>query len=180
MKTLAQASLLALLLAPTSACDINVLVPKTAGDSGVPSAKVVVSLGLTGLEGLPADVEDVQVRVVDVLLHHKGDDGWLVASNEEVVLDLADGPGSVSFPQLPVMLGSYDAIQVQIGGMVVQDGDGWAGAELATYELEFNRVIDIQADTTIQLNLDLSRGVVRSGPRWEADLALGIDLLRGI
>ena len=173
-------ALLALALTPATGCDIDDLVPKTASDTGVPSAKIVVSLGLTGLHGLPAEVDDVQVRVVDVLLHHRGDDGWLVASNREAVLDLSDGPGAIYFPELPVMIGQYDAIRVEIGGMVVSDGTGWAGALLPTYELIFERTVDIEADTTIQLNLDLSRGMARHGERWDADLGLGVELLRGI
>ncbi len=148
------------------ACDVTDLMPATAADGGKPSARVTVSLGVAGLSDLPDAVTDMDVEVVDVLLHRAEDDVWLLVSNEPASLALADSMGDVRLTGIPVGTGAYDRVLVALGDVTVADATGWSPVHLPQAEIEVELDANLLVDSELAIQLEVNNALHGNNGHW--------------
>lgn len=163
-------------VAPLSACDPSSILPKTADEAGMSSARVAVAMGVDGIAGLPAELAELELEVVDVLLHRESDDAWVLLANESTTLGLLDGPGAVQLTGIPIGTGVYDEVAVVFGDVRARDGLGWHDVEIKKdeYRLKFRNQIEV--DARVDLTLEVGSAVKGGAGAWKMTPGISIEI----
>ena len=153
---------LALIVLSTSACGLlDNVIPETAGDSAGDSVVVAPNLSSSGTRSLPATITGVRVEVLDVLLHDPTRDAWYILNDHVSVWDLLDpGEEDGSFSGVPVLAGTYDQIEVVLGGAEVRENGSWHGVPLKTDSSIYFGEIVVEEDIALTVNFDLTDALI--------------------
>lgn len=158
-----------LVLAPLAllvACDVALL-PEAASYEGTSAPKLSLRVAADAMPG--ADVQAVDVELVDVMVHRASDDAWVWigggVERVELGLELVDANRPVPLPA-----DVYDGVIVVVDAPRVAHGGKWHSAALAHDEIELEVEIDLDADQALELHFDLGRSLAGSkGDQWTFD-----------
>jgi hypothetical protein len=156
-------SLLALALAAVAGCDLGSMIPKTADEGGHPSARLAVRVETVGLTGLPADLQDMKLQIVDVMAHRDADDTWVVLAGDVLALDLGAGASTAG---LPVTTATFDRVLVALGDVTALDDTGTSRVHVVNSDLELDLAGDFAADSELVIDLDLADALKGKPGKW--------------
>ena len=155
---LTRLSLFAAAATLATGCDMN-FVPDLADSAGGESVLLTVTLGSNAATDLASDVEAVEVRVVDVLVHRADSDEWLILNEKVATVALGHEASEHEFTDVPLPVGTYDRVFVAMEQARVGSADGWQRAELVQTEVEIPASLLIGFDGKLEINFDLDGSV---------------------
>jgi hypothetical protein len=141
----------------SAGCELQEFLPTTADQAGQPSAQVAVAIQVDPKASLDADLEALEVEVVDVLIHQVEADAWAILNNESVTMDLVHpSDQGIKFTAIPVPMGTYDKIRVVLGDAEIASQGSRHSADIADTEVDLPLVLDLEEDTVLTLAFDRS------------------------
>lgn len=144
----------ALAITGLTACDLN-FVPELADDAGETTARISVSMGSANSDALDAEIDGVEVEVLDVLVHSVDNDVWYLLNESTSSLALPNTQRNVMFKDAPIPAGEYDKVMVAMQGAQVAARGGWRHVELVRDVVEIDAPMLLDRDGTIDLRFDL-------------------------
>ena len=170
MKAAAFPTLATLVLA--SACDIALL-PETASYDGEATPRMdVVIAG----DAMPTEmVEEVDLELVEVMLHRASDDTWVWIAGDGQRFALSDESAPTS---VPCLADHYDRMLVVVDEPRVAQGGKWHKIKLDHDELEIPVDIELDADTRVELRFDVGASLHgKSAKEWRFDPQLRAEIV---
>jgi hypothetical protein len=131
------------------------VVPRLANEAGQESVTVDPEIETGGARSLPASISGLELEVLDVLIHEPTDDVWYILNDHSVEWAPFDSSSaSPEFSAMPMVVGTYDAIEVHFGQAWVQTNGTWSPAELTADSVAIEGEIHLDADTNLTLLFD--------------------------